>query len=871
MMSETKNELLDYFEGDEMSANVWQKKYALKDGEDICEKTPDDMHKRMAKYFAEVEERYDFNEKENVKLKLSEYGYNREKLDEKKIYELFKKFKYVVPAGSVMSGLGSKMPVSLSNCWVIDGPNDSLDDIFRVCNEQSQLFKRRGGNGFDISKLRPNGAKVNNSAKYSTGAVSFMDLFSNVTNTIAQAGRRGALMISMHIEHPDSKEFIEKKQDLTKVTGANISVQIGDDFMNAVLEDKDYFQRWPIDTDFEVDKDCEYDKLMTSFDKNGKTVYYRRIKAKELWNTLIHCAWNTAEPGIMFKTRHYNYSPDGLYPQFRGSSTNPCGEIFMHEDSCRLIHVNLSSFILNEYTKDARVDDEKLYETFYETTRLGDDLVDLEANAINKILDKIKSDGDENGNEYKLYSRLLKNTLSGRRCGVGFFGLSDAIAKLGFKFDSEESLKSIRHIMRIMFVAEMDSEIDMAITRGTFPAYSKERELKGNDWYEMLKTQFPHQYERMMRYGRRNVSFGTAAPTGSVAMLAHCSSGIEPIFMPFYTRRVKCSTAEDRVDFVDKDGEKFTEYITVHPTLKEWAKLKYGDEINNWNEKKWTEAYENSPWYKSIAGDINWKKRVEIQAICQEKITHSISSTVNLPNNVTEEEVSNIYIEAWKNGLKGITVYRDGCRGGVFVSTDTKKENKKKDVLELIENNTAKRRPKTLEAKIVRFNNKGEKWVGIIGLLDDEPYELFTGMLEKLNIPTWVESGNIIKNYEEKVIDGAVKKVSRYDLCYSDKDGYRVCVEGISRIFNSEFWNYGKLISGLLRHHMPIPYIIKVISSLKLDDSTINTWKNGVVRALRRFESSIDIEDEKCPECGGRLVRDGGCIHCIDCGYSRCS
>lgn len=872
MTDNNSNELLKYFNGDEMAASVWTKKYALRDkNENILEKTPDDMHRRMAKYFAEVEENYEYNEKENIKLKLSEYGYNRTKLDEEKIYKLFKNFKYVVPAGSVMSGLGSELPVSLSNCWVIDGCEDSLDDIFRVCNEQSQLFKRRGGVGFDISKLRPNGAKVNNSAKYSTGAVSFMELFSNVTTTIAQSGRRGALMISMHIEHPDAKEFIEKKQDLTKVTGANVSVQIGDDFMNAVINDGDFIQRWPINSDLKVDTNVEYDKLFETKDDEGNVVYYKKIKAKKLWDTLIHCAWNTAEPGIIFKTRHYNYSPDGLYPQFRGSSTNPCGEIFMHEDSCRLIHVNLSSFIEKEYTDNARVNEEKLYETFYETTRLGDDLVDLEANAIRKILNKIKNDGDENGNEYKLYSRLLTNTLNGRRCGVGFFGLSDAIAKLGLKFDSEESLKAISNIMRIMFVAEMDSEIDMAITRGCFPSYDKKIEEKSNEWYEKLKEDFPHQYNKMMKYGRRNVSFGTAAPTGSVAMLAHCSSGIEPIFMPFYTRRVKCTTSEDRVDFIDKDGEKFTEYVTVHPTLKQWAKFKYGDDIDTWNEKKWNTAYEHSPWYKSIAGDIDWSKRVKIQGICQERITHSISSTVNLPNNVTEEEVSKIYIEAWKKGLKGITVYRDGCRSGVFVSTDSKKETKKNDIKDLIENNTAKRRPKTLEARIIRFNNKGEKWVGIIGILDNEPYELFTGMLEKLNIPNWVENGFIVKNYEEKEINGEIKKVSRYDLCYNDKDGYKVCIEGVSRIFNPEFWNYGKLISGLLRHHMPISYIVKVITGLKLDDSTINTWKNGVVRALRKFESSIEVEDEKCPECGGRLVRENGCIHCIDCGYSKCN
>lgn len=868
-MGKLSDKLIRYFDGDEMASNVWLQKYAMVDENGIrIEETPDDMHRRMAKYFSEIEEKYEFQNKGDLKLKLSEYGYNRDELTEDKIYSLLKDFKYIVPGGSVMYGLGSKLPVSLSNCWVIKGPEDSIDDIFRVCNEQSQLFKRRGGNGFDISKLRPKGAKVNNSAKYSTGAVSFMELFSNVTNTIAQSGRRGALMISMHIDHPDAEEFIEKKQDLTKVTGANVSVQIGDDFMKAVEADSDCIQRWPIDADFNYEIDCEYNKLYETVDIHGNTCYYKKVKAKELWDKLIHCAWNTAEPGIIFKTNHYEYSPDGVYDEFRGTSTNPCGEIFMHEDSCRLIHVNLSSFVDNEYTENAKVNQEKLYEVFYEATRLGDDLVDLEKDAIEKILKKIEDDGDKNGNEYKLYRRLLDNTLRGRRCGVGFFGLSDMIAKLGLKLDSDESLKVINDVMRVMFIAELDSEVDMAITRGTFPNYNYKKEIAGNRWYNTLKENFTHVYDRMMKYGRRNVSFSTAAPTGSVAMLAHCSSGIEPIFMPFYTRRVKCVSPNDRVDFVDKDGEKFTEYVTVHYPLKYWAQNILQVDVDGLNTKDWQDIYEKSPWYKSTANDIDWVKRVTIQSICQKYITHSISSTVNLPNNVKESEVGEIYLEAWRQGLKGITVYRDGCRSGVIVSTEKKETQKNQPS---IENGTARRRPKTLDAKIIRFSNKGDKWVGIIGMLDGKPYELFTGMLDKLNIPNWVDNGYIIKNYDEVEVDGETKKKSRYDLCYEDKDGYRVCIEGISRIFNPEFWNYGKLISGLLRHHMPIPYIVKVISSLKLDDSTINTWKNGVVRVLRKFEDSAEIEGEKCPECGGRLVREGGCIHCVDCGYSKCS
>lgn len=869
MGKESKDVLLGYFDGDEMASSVWYKKYALRDEEgNALENTPTDMHMRMAKYFAKVEEMFSEEEAKADKKLLSEYGQRMPKMDADRIFTLFDKFKKVVPGGSVMSGLGHKQPVSLSNCWVIDGPNDSIDDIFRVCNEQSQLFKRRGGNGFDISKLRPNGAMVHNSAKYSSGAVSFMELFSNVTNTIAQNGRRGALMLSMHVDHPDAEEFILKKQDLTKVTGANVSLQIGDDFMRAVIDNADYIQRWPITAKVTASDDAEYGKLYETVDENGKKAYYKKIRAKELWEKLIHCAWNTAEPGIIFKTRHYNYSPDGVYDEFRGSSTNPCGEIFMHEDSCRLIHVNLSSFVKDEFTDKASIDVEGLYETFYEATRLGDDLVELETDAIHRILDKITNDGDKGGNEYKLYDRLLTNTRKGRRCGVGFFGLSDAVAKLGLKLDSDEGLDAINTMMRVMFEAEIDSEIDMAITRGAFPRYEKEREDIGNDWYKMLEAEFPWQFARMKKYGRRNVSFGTAAPTGSVALLARCSSGIEPIFMPYYTRRVKCTSSQDRVDFVDADGERFTEYVTPHPTLDMWARNKYNEDTKAWDADRWEEVYKESPWFGSTANDINWSKRVTIQSICQKYITHSISSTVNLPNDVKEDEVSTIYMEAWRQGLKGVTVYRDGCRSGVIVSTEKKEEPKDKICVE----NGAKRRPRTLEAKIVRFNNKGDKWVGIVGMLDGKPYELFTGMLEKLNIPSWVEDGYIIKNYETvDNEDGTKAKKSRYDLCYDDKNGERFCVEGISRIFNPEFWNYGKLISGLLRHNMPITYIIKVISTLKLDDGTINTWKNGVVRALRKFESKSVVEGEKCPECGGRLVRDGGCIHCIDCGYSRCS
>lgn len=787
---------LQYFNNDSLAANTWINKYAMRDKEgNLTELTPDDMHRRMAKAFALKEDHYRYKIKESDQLKLSEYGYKREELTEEKIYNLFKNFKYVIPAGSVMSGIGNYAPVSLSNCWVINGPGDSLEEIFRVCNEQSQLMKRRGGVGFDISKLRPSGAAVNNSAKSSTGAASFMDLFSHVTNTIAQNGRRGALMLSISILHPDSLIFIEKKQDLSKVTGANVSVQIPDEFMEAVIKDEDFIQRWPIDATLNIEltekingksvSELDYNKLypmaytegeLSSTAKHG---YIMKIKAKELWDKLIHCAWNTAEPGIIFQTKHHNYSPDGVYPSFRGTCTNPCvtgdtivntdkgnltvleiinkfnnneeinilsfneniaktgniiepkkgleykqllnaqlthknaevieieyktvgyteeysgklrltpdhkvkvyngykaakdltendelrflckdttakakiinivsvknedvydltvadnhnffannllvkncGEIFMHEDSCRLIHINLTSFI-----KDGKLDEHVLYETTYEAMRLADDLVDLEEDAIKRILKKIEDDGDKGNSEYNLYTRLLSHSLEGRRCGLGFTGLADTIALLGLKYDSDEGLKMINHIMRLMFIAEMDSNIDMAITRGKFPGYNKELEEQGNLWYDTLKKEMSQLYDKMMKYGRRNVSLNTVAPTGTVSLMAQCSSGIEPVFMPYYTRRVKCMKPTDRVDFIDNVGEKFTEYVTVHPGLLKWADLK-GLVNDDMNVKQWQEIYENSPWFKSTANDINWEKRVKLQGIVQHYTTHSISSCI---------------------------------------------------------------------------------------------------------------------------------------------------------------------------------------------------------------------------------------------------
>lgn len=863
---------LEYFGGDDFAATTWIKKYCLTKDDEYLELNPSDMHRRMAVNFARIERKFDNSDKTTDKSSLSEYGRYRyeNKMDEEAIFNYFDHFRYIIPAGSVMSGLGSGTPVSLSNCFVINGPEDSIDDIFRVCNEQSQLMKRRGGVGFDISKLRPCSASVNNSAKYSTGAASFMDLFSHVTNTISQMGRRGALMLSINIKHPDSLEFIEKKQDLTKVTGANVSVQIDDDFMISVAKEGDYYQVFPITKDIDdvfVEGEHEYGKLYEGKECN---TYFKKVNAKEIWDRLIHCAWNTAEPGIMFRTNHHDYSPDGVYESFRGTCTNPCGEIYMHEDSCRLIHLNLSSFVLDEFKENCKIDYDKLYSTAYDITLLADDLVELEAEHLQRVIDKVVlNDGDKDKTEHTLYKRLLAHGLEGRRCGIGFTALADMVAKMGLKYDSDEAFTLIRKVMSTIFKAELDAEVDMAVRRGHFPLFDSEKEIEGNSWYNLLKKNYPDEYDRMMTYGRRNVSFSTVAPTGTASLLARTSSGIEPVFKPYYIRRRKCMSASDRVDFIDPVGEKFTEFVVVHPLMMEYA-LSIGMEVDNDTKiDVWDDIYKDSPWYKSTAEDIDWVKRVELQGIVQEFITHSISSTVNLPNDVTKDKVSEIYMHSWKNGLKGITVYRDGCRSGVMVDVDTKKKTENKVC---IKDAPMDKRPKEIPCKIFRFNNKGEKWVGVVGLVNDKPYEIFTGVLEKLNIPNWVEDGFIIRNREKRMVDDEEKMVSRYDICYLDKDNYRVCVEGLSRTFNPEYWNYAKLISGLLRNRMPIQYIIKVISGLNLDSSSINTWKNGVIRTLRKFNDSVaDVETgEKCPECGGRMVREGGCIHCIDCGYSRC-
>ncbi|WCF57181.1 vitamin B12-dependent ribonucleotide reductase [Bacteroides phage PhiCrAssBcn23] len=854
---------LEYFKGDELAASTWRNKYAA-DGE----QTPDDTHRRLAKEFARVENNYDWDMPNHKAMKLSNYGYQRPNLDEEAIYELFKDFKYIIPGGSVMSGCGTGALVSLSNCFVIGSPKDSYSEIMKTRSQQAQLMKRRGGVGYDLSQLRPRGAKVNNAAKSSTGAASFMDVCSDITNEVAQNGRRGALMLSMSINHPDIEEFITKKQDLAKVTGANISVKVTDEFMQAVIENKDYTLRFPVDesdlsykeTDEFGNTVCiqynelfdgkrEYNKLYSI----GKGRFIKLIKARELWNTLMHCAWNTAEPGIMFEGAMHNYSPDGVYPDFKMVGTNPCGEIPMGPfDSCRLIHINLASYIVNPFTKNAYIDEELLYMHSYEAMRLADDLVDLEIEAVDKIIDTVKNDTDDT--EFKLWSKIKETAIRGRRAGLGFTGLADAIAMLGLKYDSDEGISQVEQLMKVMFKGQLDSNIDMAIERGPFPVWNVRQEFHAgwddggsgqNDWFTILCKDYNSEARRMFQYGRRNISWSTVAPTGTVSIMAGTSSGIEPIFLPFYQRKRKCMSESDRVDYVDKVGEKYTLFTVVHPNLKRWAieTMNYSEsEVNEWSLGIWEEVWKESPYYGSTAPEIDWRQRVKLQGVVQKYITHSISSTVNLAKETTEEEIADIYIEAWKQGLKGITIYRDGCREGVLTQVEKPKT---------IEGRQAPKRPKELEADAYLIKAKGEQFIILVGMLESKPYEIFA-----------FRPRNPISFKPHK---GVITKVSKMHYSFTSDvfhiDNLELANENVEE-------NAATLYSSmLLRHGVDIKYIVK--TAKKVNDN-ITSFSSAMCRVLSKYIPNEEIKGEVCPDCGGTLVREGGCIHCKDCGYSKC-
>ena len=822
-----------YFNGDELAGTTWINKYALKDAQgNFLEKTPADMHRRMAQMFAKTEQKYPA-----VKSKdLSAYGQKRDTLTEQKIFDLFDRFKYTIPQGSIMFGLGNDQVIaSLSNCVVIPAPYDSYGGIMYTDQQLVQLFKRRCGVGTDLSKLRPKDAHVSNAARTTTGAVSFMHRFSFTTREVAQNGRRGALMLTMDVAHPDILDFVTVKQDLTKVTGANISVRLSDEFMQAVVENKPYTLRWPIDA------------------KNPKVT--KQIKARELWDVIVKSAHNTAEPGMIYWDRQHKYSTSSLYPGFANVSTNPCSEIAMQGgDSCRLIAVNLYSFVENPFTPDAYFNKEKFYETVYETQRLMDDLVDLELASVDRILAKIDSDPEPDNIkqvERETWQLLRDNGKIGRRTGLGFTALADAVAALGIKFDTDEALQAVDEMMRTKLQAEFDSSIDMAIERGKFEIFDPEIEQQ-SEFVQMLEKEFPELYKRMMQHGRRNISISTVAPTGSLSMLAQTSSGIEPVFMLSYKRRRKVNANDPnaKIDFIDDMGDAFEEFTVYHHKLKEWMRISGKENISD------------SPYAGATAPEIDWQKRIEMQALVQKYTTHSISSTINLPSDVSVQKVSDIYIEAWKKGLKGITVYRDGSRSGILIADD-KKEEKTDESRHIFPS----KRPKKLEADVVRFMNKKEAWLAVVGLIDGKPYEIFTGKMEDVfNLPDWVNKGWVIKNKNGK-------GKSRYDFQFIDKQGYRVTIEGLSRSFDKEYWNYAKLISGVLRHGMPMHEVVKLIEGLNLYDDFINTWKNGVARALKGYiPDGTTPQDKKCPSCGDPdgLVYEEGCLVCKSCGYSKC-
>ena len=837
-----REKCIKYFGGDEMAASTWMNKYALRDKNgNLQESTPDDMHRRMAHEFARKEKEYAEFATMNGRLnQLSEYGQKRELLTEEKIFELFKGFKYVIPQGSVMFGLGNKHVVaSLSNCVVLPEIYDSYGGIMHTDQQLAQLFKRRCGVGIDISTLRPSGETVNNSAGSTTGAVSFMERFSNTTREVAQNGRRGALMITIDIAHPDVENFVLIKQDLSKVTGANISVRLSDEFMQAVVEDKPYTHRFPIESE------------------NPSVT--KTIKARELWGTIIKAAHQSAEPGLIFWDRQHKYSTSSVYPGFKNVSTNPCSEIAMQGgDSCRLIAINLYNFVENPFTAKASFNYKKFYEVTYDSQRLMDDLVDLELEAIERIMAKIQSDKEPaeiKTVEVDTWKLLYEAGKKGRRTGLGFTALGDAVAALNFKFDSKEAMAEVDKMMRTKCEAEFNSSIDMAVERGSFEGFDPKIE-NTSEFVQMMQKEMPDVYNRMMKLGRRNISISTVAPTGSLSILAETSSGLEPVYLLAYKRRRKINPNDKnaKVDFVDKMGDKWEEFMVYHSKVKTWMDVTGETDITK------------SPYAGSTAPEIDWIKRVELQSLVQKYTTHSISSTINLPNDVPVEKVGEIYVEAWKHGLKGITVYRDGSRSGVLMAADDKSSKKAASNGQFSETVPPKR-PKELEAEVIRFNNGAEKWIAVVGILNGKPYEVFTGKAEEgISLPLWVTTGWVMKNVAE---DG--KK--RYDFRYKDKDGYNVTIEGLSRSFDKEFWNYAKLISGVLRHGMPIPHVVDLIRNLNLYDDSINTWKAGVERALKKYiPDGTQSKDKKCSQCGDEdgLIYEEGCLKCKNCGYTKC-
>lgn len=850
--------LLKYFNGDGLASEVWKGKYAL-DSETI----PDDMHLRMAKEFARVEDNYMESEKLRPKINLSKYGQSRKGLSSETIYELFKDFKYIVPQGSIMSTLGTNSIASLSNCWVVESPTDSYAGIHKTDGDLIYYYKRRGGCGTDISNLRPKDTKTNNTAKSSTGAVSFMNRFSNTTREVAMNGRRGALMLSIDVNHPDVMDFIKIKRDLSQVTGANISIRINNKFMEAVENDEDYILRFPCNFDLsslvlrnrEEIAEYPYNELK----EVGEGLYVKRIKAKEYWDEIIKSARDFAEPGLMYWDTALDYDPAAVYDSYKPISTNPCGEQFLNaNDSCRLMATNLFSFVLNPFTSQAKIDEDKLYSVCYEALRLGDDLVELEAEYIQRIIDKIKSDPESEEikrQELELWIKSKEKALAGRRVGLGITALGDMLAALGLKYDSKEALEVIEHVMSIKLMAELDATIDLSILREPFKEWDVNREYDivlgsvgagKNSFYEFILQKFPEQVNRMVKYGRRNSNWSTVAPTGSVSILTQTSSGVEPLFMPYYMRRKKVNPNEKdvKVDFVDQNGDTWQEFAVLHPKFKDWIYVSQNWNPNNEEVDKLTKEelvvlFEKSPWFGSTANDIDWLKRVEIQAVLQAYTTNAISSTINLPSTVSYKDVSDIYLYGWKKGLKGQTVYVDGSRSGVLVDSS-------KEVKTTFEYKDAVKRPKELDAEMHITSGSNGKFTVIIGKLDGKPYEVFVHEYV-------VEDGKSRK--------GKLTKKKQGIYLFDDVE--------INTEMTDEQAAITRLVSTSLRHGADIKYIVEQLNKCEGD---LFSFTKALARVLKKYIPDGAKSTVTCNDCGSEnVIFEEGCSKCMDCGSSKCS
>lgn len=824
-----------YFKGDELAANVWMNKYALKDSlGNIYEINPDEMHRRMAKEIARIEKKYP------------------NPISEDTIYDLFKNFRFIIPQGGPMSGIGNNFQISsLSNCFVIgnEGTSDSYGGIMKIDQEQVQLMKRRGGVGHDLSHIRPSGSPVKNTALTSTGIVPFMERYSNSTREVAQDGRRGALMLSISIKHPDAENFINAKMEQGKVTGANVSVKIDNEFMRAVKGNKTYTQQYPIDSD-------------------NPTVT-KEIDAKQLWDKIIHNAWASAEPGILFwDTISQEAIPDCYADEgFITVSTNPCGEIpLCPYDSCRLLALNLYSYVEKPFTKDASFNSELFTQHVHYAQRIMDDIIDLEVEKIDAILDKINSDPEDpeiKRIEKNLWENIKEKALQGRRTGIGITAEGDMIAALGCRYGTAEATDFSVEVHKQLAIEAYRSSVNLAEERGAFGVFNIEKE-KDNPFIQRIKEAAPKVYEKMEHVGRRNIAMLTIAPTGSVSICTQTTSGIEPVFLVSYRRRRKVNPNDKNVtvSFTDEQGDTWEEYNVFHPKFIKWLEVNNYDfeTVKTYSDEELLPIIEKSPYYKATSNDVDWVEKVRMQGAVQKWVDHSISVTVNLPKEATEEMVSTVYQTAWESECKGMTIYRDGSRDGVLISNENKKEERPK-----FKDNNAPTRPKELEADIIRFQNDYDKWIAVIGLMDNKPYEIFTGKADEFYLPPWVTKGWVVKNKDDE-------GQARYDFHFVDKAGYKITIPALSRSFNKVFWNYAKLISGILRHGMPLPYAINLVDHLTFDNESINTWKNGVVRALKKFIPDGTKTKQECPECHeeGTLMYKEGCLVCSHCGYSKC-